>query len=115
MGWEARGRRLYYFRYRKVNGRVTRQYLGAGAAAEVAAAADALRRADRRAESEARRAEQARWAEAAAPLKELSWAADLLARAALLAAGFHQHSRSSWRKKRYVHDDDNAPEAGRGP
>jgi hypothetical protein len=59
MGWEPRENKCYYFRYRKVDGRVTRQYLGAGAAAKVAAAADALRRADRRAAAEARRAEEA--------------------------------------------------------
>jgi hypothetical protein len=112
MGWEARGNGLYYFRYRKVNGRVTRQYLGAGAVAELAAAADALRRADRRAVAEARRAEQANWQAALAPLLELSRAADLLARAALLVGGYHRHART-WRKKRYVHDNDNAPEAGR--
>ena len=115
MGWEPRGNGRYYFRYRKVDGRVTRQYLGAGAVAEVAAAADALRRADRRAASEARRAEQARWRAALAPLLELSRVADLMARAALLAAGYHRHSRSSWRKKRYVHDNDNAAEARRNP
>ena len=75
----------------------------------------ALRRADRRAASEARRAEDARWREALAPLMELSRVADLVARAALLAAGYHRHSRSSWRKKRYVHDSDRGPEARRGP
>jgi hypothetical protein len=117
MGWEARGcgGRLYYFRYRKVDGRVTRQYLGAGAVAELAAAADALRRADRRAAMEARRAEQDRWREALAPLLALSRVADLMARAALLAAGYRQHSRSSWRRRRHVHHDDNAPEARQGP
>ena len=117
MGWEARGcgggGRLYYVRYRKVNGRVTRRYIGTGPVAELAAAADALRRADRQAAADALRAEQVRWAEAAAPLKELSCAADLLTRAALLAAGYHRHSRSTWRRRRHVHDDDNAPEAGR--
>ena len=115
MGWEPRGNGRYYFRYRKVDGRVTRQYLGAGAVAELAAAADALRRADRRAAAEARRAEEANWKAALAPLLELSQVADLLARAALLAAGYHRHSRSSWRKKRYVHDNDNAAEARRNP
>ena len=115
MGWEPRGNGLYYFRYRKVDGRVTRQYLGAGGVAELAAAADALRRADRRAAAEARRAEDARWRAAVAPLLELSRAVDVVVRAALLAAGYRQHSRSSWRKRRHVHHDDNAPEAGRGP
>ena len=113
MGWEARGNRLYYFRYRKVDGRVTRQYLGAGPVAELAAAADALRRADRRAVMEARRDEEANWQAALAPLLELSRVADVMARAALLVAGYHRPSRSSWRRRRHVHHDDNAPEAGR--
>jgi hypothetical protein len=114
MGWEARGcgGRLYYFRYQKVNGRVTRQYIGTGAVAELAAAADALRQADRRAAMEARRAEVASWQAALAPLLELGHVADLLARAALLGAGYRQHARSSWRMRRHVHHDDSAPEAG---
>jgi hypothetical protein len=115
MGWEVHGRCRFYTRSRKVAGRVVREYVGTGAVAELAAAADALRRADRRAALEARRAEQDRWREALAPLMELSRVADLVARAALLAAGYHRHSRSSWRKKRYVHDSDRGPEARRGP
>ena len=114
MGWEARGRRRYYTRSKRVNGRVVREYVGAGPVAELAAAADALRRADRRAAMEARRAEDARWRETLAPLLELSRGADLMARAALLAGGYHRHART-WRKKRYVHDNDNGIEARRGP
>ena len=115
MGWEVRGRCRFYTRSKKVAGRVVREYVGTGAVAEIAAAADALRRADRRAAAEARRAEEASWQAALAPLLELSQVADLMARAALLAAGYHRHSRSSWRKKRYVHDNDNAAEARRNP
>jgi hypothetical protein len=112
MAWEARGRRRYYTRSRRANGRVVREYVGAGPVAELAAAADALRRADRRAAAEARRAEQARWREALARLLELSRAVDVVVRAALLAGGFHRHDRT-WRKKRNVNSDDNAPEAAR--
>ena len=113
MGWEVRGRCRFYTRSKKVAGRVVREYVGTGAVAEIAAAADALRRADRRAASEARRAEQDRWREALAPLLELSRVADLMARAALLAGGYHRHART-WRKRRNVHDNDNAPEVRRG-
>jgi hypothetical protein len=115
MGWEARGGgRLYYVRYRKVAGRVTRQYIGTGPVAEVAFAADVLRRADRRAAAEACRAERDRWLAALAPLLELSRAVDVVVRATLLAGGFHRHART-WRKKRNVNSDDNAPEARRDP
>jgi hypothetical protein len=113
MGWEVRGRCRFYTRSRKVAGRVVREYIGTGPVAEIAAAADALRRADRRAAAEALRGEQARWRAALAPLLELSRAVDVVVRAALLAAGYHRHSRSLWRKKRYVHDNDNGPEAAR--
>ena len=119
MGWESRGscRGRYYTRSKRANGRVVREYVGAAGdpLVELVAAADALRRGDRRAAAEARRAEEASWQAALAPLLELSQVADLLARAALLAAGYHRHSRSSWRKKRYVHDNDNAAEARRNP
>jgi hypothetical protein len=115
MAWEARGSRRYYTRSKRVNGRVVREYVGTGPVAELAAAADSLRRADRLAALESLRGEQARWREALTPLLALSRVADLVARAALLAAGYHQHSRSSWRKKRHVHHDDNAAEARRNP
>ena len=114
MGWEVHGRCRFYTRSRKVAGRVVREYVGTGAVAELAAAADALRRADRRAAMEARRGEQANWQAALALLLELSRVADLLARAALLVGGYHRHART-WRKKRYVHDNDRGPEARRGP
>jgi hypothetical protein len=117
MGWESRGscHGRYYTRSKRANGRVVREYIGAAGdpLVELVAAADILRQADRRAAAEARRAEEASWQAALAPLLELSRAADVMARAALLAAGYHQHSRSSWRKKRHVHHDDSAPEAGR--
>ena len=109
MGWDVIDGRRYYTRSRKVNGRVVREYIGGGALGELAAAADVLRRADRRAAREARRAEQARLEEASAPLRGLCQVADLLAKAELLLAGYHQHARSSWRKKRHGSDDPNAP------
>jgi hypothetical protein len=115
MGWEVRGRCRFYTRSRKVAGRVVREYVGTGSVAELAFAADTLRRIDRRAAMEARRAEEASWQAALASLLALCRAADVITRAALLVAGYHRHNRSSWRRRRHVHDDDNAPEAGRGP
>jgi hypothetical protein len=111
MGWEKRSGQLYYTRSRKVNGRVMRDYMGGGALGELAAAADALRRADRWAEREALRAEEARWQEALTPLLELIHVTDLLTRATLLVAGYHQHART-WRKKRHVGNERNTPEPG---
>ena len=118
MGWEPRRscRGRYYTRSKRANGRVVREYVGAAGdpLVELVAAADALRRGDRRAAAEARRAEEASWQAALAPLLELSRAVDVVARAALLAGGYHRHART-WRKKRYVHDNDNGIEARRDP
>jgi hypothetical protein len=97
VGWD-KGR--YYTRSKKVNGRVVREYFGTGEIAEVAAQVDAVNRADREAEREARRAQQAELDDLDAGVKELDELADLLARAALLAAGFRQHKRGEWRRKR---------------
>jgi hypothetical protein len=102
MGWE----RGYYYRVRKVNGRVVREYVGAGRVAVLLAQLDALDReklAIARAEQKAARA---RLDALATPFTELNEIADLLARAALLAAGYRQHKRGEWRKKRVNRDEE---------
>jgi hypothetical protein len=96
MGWD-KGR--YYARSTKVNGRVVREYLGRGAAAEAAAQADEERRALRAGSAAAWKQEKAALRARQAEINALCSGADLLARAALLAAGFHQHKRQ-WRRKR---------------
>jgi hypothetical protein len=97
MGWD-RGR--YYTRSRKVNGRVVREYVGTGRAAELAAQLDALERERRQGEAEALRRQKAELAALDADIKALAETADLLASAALLAAGYHLHKRGEWRKRR---------------
>ena len=100
MGWDRpRGGGCYYTRSKKRGGKVITQYIGGGTLGELAAAADALRRAERRARTETLRVERARWRLALGPLLGLSREADLLVKATLLVAGYHQHARSSWRKK----------------
>ena len=100
MSWERKGNRRYYTRSFRVGGRIVRQYIGTGPLAELAATADALKRAQRRSQAEARRRDRALLEEADGPLLELNGVADLLTRAALTAAGFHQHERGEWRRKR---------------
>jgi multidrug efflux pump subunit AcrA (membrane-fusion protein) len=97
MGWE-RGR--YYTRSRKVNGRVVREYVGAGLVGILAAQLDAEHRelrALKRAEVRAARDELDALDE---PLEQLNALADRLVRVALLVAGYQQHKRGEWRKKR---------------
>jgi hypothetical protein len=102
MGWERRGGRgRYYTRSRKVDGRVVREYVGTGLLGELAARQDARARAERLAERERLQAEETRWAAVAAPLDELSQLLDGLMAASLIAAGYHQHHRGAWRKRRH--------------
>ena len=97
MGWDQ-GR--YYTRSRKVNGRVVREYLGTGWVAELAAHLDALDRERRRLQALDLRQQKAELAALDADIQALIETTDLAARAALLAAGYHQHKRGEWRKKR---------------
>src|SRR5215207_5424380 len=102
MGWETRrGQGRYYTRSRKVNGRIIRQYVGTGLVAELAAQQDAEERSQRLAERERLQHEATRWASSAAPLTELAELLDGLAAAALITAGYHQHHRGAWRKRRH--------------
>ena len=102
MGWESRqGRGRYYTRSRKAHGRIIREYVGTGLIAELAAQHDAEERAQRRLEHARLQHEAARWTAAAAPLLQLSQLLDGLTAAALIAAGYHQHHRGAWRKRRH--------------
>ncbi len=101
MGWETRKRGgLYYTRSRRVNGRVVREYVGGGLVGELAAAMDADDRAEREAEVGARRADRARLQAVDAVLEGPYGAAEELARASLILAGYHRHHRGEWRRRR---------------
>ena len=100
MAWETRNDRgRYYTRSRREGGRVVREYVGCGHKGELAAAADAARRAEREAERAAILSERERAQAIDAELASLHRTVDLLARGALLAAGFERHKRQ-WRKRR---------------
>src|SRR5262245_45336373 len=96
MGWD----RGYYYRVRKIDGRVAREYIGAGPVATLVAQQDAIERQKREDERADWRAKRAEMDALAAPLDVLNDLADLLARAALVSAGFHQHKRGEWRRRR---------------
>ncbi len=101
MGWEKRERGgLYYTRSKKINGRVTREYVGGGPLGKLAAEVDALERSRREEEAEARRAEQELLEGLEASVRKLCEITEALAHTALLAAGYHQHNRGEWRKRR---------------
>jgi hypothetical protein len=96
-GRKQRGRAGgYFYLSKRIDGRPTKVYVGAGPAARQAAREVEDRRRRRLAERDARLLEEARLAAADQALRELTAAARLLARAALLMAGFHDY-RGQWR------------------
>ena len=94
MAWEQRGGRRYYYRKERVGGRVRSVYVpesAAGLYGGLRAHNQAVNAEVRRAISEGR-AEDVRLGEACRSLRGL-------ARALMLAAGFHEHKRQ-WRRRR---------------
>lgn len=99
MSWETRGNNRYYYRRRKVAGRVIGEYVGAGYLAEVMAAEDEAAR-------QARQAAAAEWrsiVEADRRQERTLAEIDTLVRATvagvMIANGYHTHRRQ-WRKTR---------------
>ena len=100
MAWEERSGRRYYYRSRRVGGRVVKEYVGAGPAAELAARAEeATRQAERR-RREAEKAERRRLEAFDREIAAACEAIELTARAALIEAGYRQHNRGEWRLRR---------------
>ena len=99
--WERRERGgPYYTRSRKEGGRVVREYVGGGVLGEIAALADEYERRRREEEAAFCKEERERLEGLMAPVDELCEVAEVLARAALVAAGYRRHNRGEWRKRR---------------
>ena len=99
MGWEYRRGIPYYYQAMREDGRVRKKYIGTGDIAETIAHADeTIRRA--RHERRAQGLEELDRLEAlGAPVLELDEAGAILARAALVAGGFHRY-KGEWRLRR---------------
>ena len=98
MAWERRKGRRYYYRARKVGGRVVKKYLGSGKKAEIAAKLDELAVVQREQLRQACRATMEEFEELdriLAPLHEL---VDAVVAFVMTEDGYHL-SRGAWRKK----------------
>jgi hypothetical protein len=100
MGWQVRGEHRYYSRSRRSDGKVVREYVGRGPAAELEAAADVESRVARQAERASVDAAAAELAVIDAMVNAACRSAETLARGTLLVAGYHRHSRGAWRRRR---------------
>ena len=102
MAWETRARGTrYYTRSRTVDGRVLREYVGGGLVGELAAMQDAERRAEREAKASAWRKTAEQLAKLDASVASMGAVVKDATVAALQAAGYHQHDRGEWRRRRY--------------
>lgn len=98
MGWDKDGR--YYTRSRRENGRVIREYVGGGLVGQYASQLDAIERDTRLTQRECERTRREESEVRDQELEHLEELADLVVRAVLASAGFHQHHRGEWRKRR---------------
>ena len=99
--WERRERGgLYYTRSRKEGGRVIREYVGGGVLGEIAALEDEYERRRREEEAAFWKEERERLDALVEPVVELCDAAEVIASAALIAAGYYKRNRGEWRKRR---------------
>jgi hypothetical protein len=96
MSWERRRGRDYYYRGIREGKRVRKVYLGGGPEAVEAARVDA----ERRAQEQAERMERAEVETLDAQMDQLCRLVQRLMTAVLYSAGFHQHDRGEWRKRR---------------
>ena len=102
MAWERRGKHRYYYRVSKRSGRVVRKYFGSGQRAEEAAMADANRRTAHRACRQFQSAKRCFLKRVDAAVTAGIAPIDLLFRATLIGAGYWQHERGEWRRRRNV-------------
>jgi hypothetical protein len=102
MSWEIRNGRRCYTRTIKANGRIYRQYVGFGSKGEQAAAEDLKRRVEREAQAKARKDRITAIDQAQTPAREFWDLTELIAQAALVAAGYHQHAKGEWRKRHHA-------------
>src|SRR3954451_3384956 len=99
MAWERRGGNLYYYQSEREDGRVRKKYIGTGEIAELLAHADETIRRTRAERRERERAELEEARGLASAADELHEAAEILARAELVAAGYRSR-KGQWRRRR---------------
>ena len=95
-----RNGRTYLYRSVRTGGKVTSEYGGSGEPARLIAQMETLERRERDCERQRERDERRELDDLEQALDELVEQAKALARGALAAAGYHQHERGEWRKRR---------------
>jgi hypothetical protein len=100
MAWERHGDRTFFYRSVRRQGAVEKIYYGGGEAGQTAAAIHSLSQAECHAEQKIAQRERQILQDATSVLHRLNAWCDLIAAAALYAAGFHRARRHQWRSWR---------------
>ena len=100
MAWEKRGGSRYYYRKRRLNGRVISEYVGNGVVAEAMALLDQAERLERATEIEIWLNEKKRVHALAQQARDFEELVSALIGAAYLLTDHHQHKRGEWRRRR---------------
>ena len=104
MALEHRGNRKYYYRSRRVNGRVIKEYVGSGAEAEEAHRRDAeARKRDEEFRDYMKENERIELM-----MQIVDICIEVLMEATMTAAGYHRTNGGPWRKKRVKKSEDRA-------
>jgi acetylornithine/succinyldiaminopimelate/putrescine aminotransferase len=82
-----------------MNGQIYRDYVGGGAMGELAARLDAIEREERLLKAASIREAKAEMDKFDELLTQFETLAETIGRGLLIAAGYHQHNRSEWRKR----------------
>jgi hypothetical protein len=98
MGWEKRRNGYYYYRKRRVNGRVRSEYVGRGDVAQISVEIIQDDQRDRKTGREARHCARQAEAEIDRQLANVDAALSALTNAHLHAEGYHKH-KGQWRKR----------------
>ena len=93
-------RRGYYYRSRRIGNRVTREYFSNGPVADLIAEMDRMLKNERAIRRKAWCKENQIADDLEAMVQESFDRIDVLAKTAMIAAGYHQHRGSEWRRKR---------------
>jgi hypothetical protein len=99
VAWERRRDNLYYYQSERKDGQIRKKYIGTGDVAHAIAHADETIRKTREARLERERVELEEARCLASAADELHEAAEILANAEIVAAGYHRH-KGEWRRRR---------------
>jgi hypothetical protein len=103
---------MYYYRSVRDGRRVRSQYIGTGEAAVLIAQLEAIERERRETNRQTERAERQAVDKLEARFAGWFDRVEALAREALTAAGYHQHKRGEWRKRRGTSPTEQATDSG---